>query len=273
MRYLFIVLNFIICHQIKGQCVNPFIHNKDLWKGIQIELSNAEKANLLGEFEKIWKDRMEADEYYSQFFPLHINTDTLVDFIYKGQYAGEGTEVDILINTGDDFESIKKELGGILNIFRLGPNSGYIIHFLQYGCCDDPQNKIETWILAENQNNMSITTTQKVFYLDETEIPDCFDINLKFEVLNSPYTLRATPKIINEPEVIHNYDRGNIVAEFGEGDTGTALATRTDEIGRVWWFVVMDKPKHLDLFHNYGYHRNEQWSGWMSSRLVQIQSR
>lgn len=271
MKYLVLLLTFFLITKVSGQCVNPFQNNKAKWEEIEVVMSNEEKANLLGkQNDRFGKNYLDPDEYYDQFHPLFLNSDSRIDIIYVGQHGGEGTEVDIMINTGNGFRSIKSELGGILNIFKLGPNSGYIIHFLQYGCCDDPQNSIATWTLTEVGTNIQINTTNKIYYLEGTELPKCFDINLKFEVLNSPYTLRATTEINNSPGLIHNYEQGNIIAEFKEGDTGTAVASKTDETGRVWWFVIMDPPEHNNLFHNYAIYRKEQWSGWMSSRFVKV---
>ena len=88
----------------------------------------------------------------------------------------------------------------------------------------------------------------------------------KIEVLNSPYYLRATPEIIND-EFHYHYEKGNIIAEFSKGDTGYALDQRTDNTGRVWYFVIMNPPQG-NGFHNYDIDRHEKWLGWMSSRFL-----
>lgn len=268
-----ITINVLILSSqpLSAQCINPFSWNKDKFDSFELEYSLSDKSDILKYAYKVKLDYMDDSTYYSQFHPIYIDSDSLVDIIFEGQMGGESLEVDVLLNTGSGFESIISHMGQVLSIERVSPNSGLIIYFEQYGCCDDPANYIQTWILSEGPyETTNILTSKKTFYLNETIIPECFDLNQKFEVANQPYSLRATPEIINELNVIHNYDRGNIIAEYGTRDTGTALASRSDNTGRVWWFVVMDKPKHYDLFHNYSYYRNEQWAGWMSSRYLKL---
>jgi hypothetical protein len=137
----------------------------------------------------------------------------------------------------------------------------------EYGCCDDPNNFVQAWIVTESFGAATISATHEIHYLNLTEIPECFSLNIKFEVQNTPYILRATPEI-NDSEAIHNFERGNIVAEYGKEDRGIALASRTDETGRIWWFVVMEKSNHSALFHNYAIFRSQKWAGWMSSKFL-----
>ena len=258
-----------ISHISLSQCKNWFLRTKSKFKGIEISMTIEEKKALLEEYSTSKWELLDDDEYFKSFHAIHLNSDSLIDFIYEGYQGGESSLVSILLNQNGKFVVQEEKSGRILNIEKLAPSMGLLINFEQYGCCDDPSNWIQTWVIRGSRSRIVIDKTPRIYYLKGTRIPDCFTINSRFEVVNKPYTLRCTPQIIDDPEIIHNYDRGNIVAEFGTGDSGTALASYEDETGRVWWFVVMEKPKHQDVFHNFKIFRNERWAGWMSSRYLQ----
>lgn len=73
----------------------------------------------------------------------------------------------------------------------------------------------------------------------------------------------------------HEWDeRGNVMAEYGRGARGTALAERTDSTGRVWWFVRMDgatppRDAHISAPEDHaGRVLPTDRLGWMSSRFL-----
>lgn len=223
------------------------------------------KNELLGSIEPIeWvtEGKMDFEEYYSFFSPIYLNSDTLVDFIYEGPSGAESYEVQIFLNKNNTLELIKSELGSIQKIEKTFPDSPAEIHFVQYGCCDDPHNYYQLWTLINNK----IIEGEKYHFLNETEIPDEFNYRFSIRVNNTPYKLRATPEIIDRSFHYH-YEKGNLIAEFTFGDIGHVLISKKDETGRLWYFVVMEKPIK-EGYHNYEIYRNEKWMGWMSGRYT-----
>ena len=210
---------------------------------------------------------MDIDEYLSHYHPVHINLDDDIDLIFNGPSGGESFSVEIYLNNGGKLELIESEIGVISNVTRKFPDAPLSIDFLQYGCCDDPINFYQQWtILASNPGH--VIKSSSYYFLEGTEFPEVWDRMTKFRVINSPYTLRATPEIINEKPFTYHFENGNILAEYSEGDTGYAISSKTDETGRVWWFVALNPPKKAG-FSVYKIKRNEKWLGWMSSRYVE----
>jgi hypothetical protein len=225
------------------------------------------KYELLGgitPIEWITEGRMDLEEYYTFFSPIYLNNDTLVDFIYYGPSGAESFEVQIYLNKNNTLELIKSELGSIRKIEKSFPDAPTEIHFIQYGCCDDPHNYYQLWTLINNK----IIEGEEYHFLNETEIPDEFKYRFSIRVNNTPYKLRATPEII-DGNFDYHYEKGNLIAEFSTGDIGHVLDLRKDETGRLWYFVVMEKPKR-EGYHNYKIFQNEKWMGWMSGRYTKI---
>ncbi|HYR11292.1 MAG TPA: hypothetical protein VEQ60_26155, partial [Longimicrobium sp.] len=113
----------------------------------------------------------------------------------------------------------------------------------------------------------------------EMEIPTRFlAAPRRFTVANDGYLLRGSPRVQNTkageyPEWYEWDDRGNVMAEYGAGARGIAIAERTDSTGRVWWFVRMDgaTPPRAAQAEPVD-HDNRVLTidrlGWMSSRFL-----
>ena len=232
-----------------------------------IEISKERKNQLLSVFEipiQVKDGMMTLEEYNEYYVLIYLNNDTFIDLIFEGPSGGESNVVSIFLNSGQKFRLIKSELGRIKKINKSFPDSPVEILFNEYGCCDDPINFYQTWNLVNNE----IIESEKYYFLDETKMPEDLGFQLIFKVKNSPYFLRATPEIINEKFHYH-YEKGNIIAEFSEGDIGYVLNSTIDKTGRTWYFVAMNKPRKKG-FHNYSVFWNQKWLGWMSSRFVEI---
>jgi hypothetical protein len=257
MKIIFIVISIqlLICHYLLSQISDSISIDKNLRDKL---LKTINKTELVEE------GKMPIDEFYNYFKPVYLNNDTLVDFIYFGPSAGESNEVSIYLNFDNSLKIIKNELGKIDHINKPFPDSPVEFHFIQYGCCDDPHNYYQIWTLI----NDKIIEGVKYHFLEKTVIPKNFRFLFSIKVNNSPNTLRATPEIIDE-KFDHNYNKGNIIAEFSKGDIGYVLDSTFDITGRLWYFVVMEKPKKMG-YHNYEKYRNEKWMGWMSGRSVDI---
>lgn len=143
-----------------------------------------------------------------------------------------------------------------------------MIDFIQYGCCDDPINYWQQWTINPTTGNISIHKTEEYYFMEGTNFPDKFDAHTKFRIINTSYKLRATPEIINDKPINYHFEQGNVIAEYSKGDTGFALASETDEAGRIWWFVALDESMS-EGYSVYSSKRNRKWLGWMSSRYIE----
>ena len=241
---------------------NSFCQNLD-----SILIDQNLKYELLGDIEPIWlvkEGNMKIEEFYDFFKPVYLNNDTLVDFIYEGPSGAESFEVQIFLNHNNTLNLIKSELGSIWKIEKRFPDSPAEIHFIQYGCCDDPHNYYQLWTLINNK----IIEGEKYHFLNETKMPDELNYRFSIRIINTPYKLRATPEIIDS--VFHyHYEKGNLIAEFTSGDIGHVLGSKRDEAGLQWYFVAMDRPLQKG-YHNYEIYRDEKWMGWISGRYVKI---
>ena len=267
--YLF--LAFISSSVIAQNPINLFHYNKNIWLENEVQMNNNTKQKIIlgDEIPPMVKDKyITLEKYLSSFHPMYLNDDTLIDFIYKGPAGAESDLVEILMNRGDKLENIFSKLGNVNNIIRTIPEAPSIIFYEQYGCCDDPLNYCQQLTLIPGPEGIEIKYSDKIYYYEETEFPETFTQNILFKVKNTPYKLRATPEIIDAKNFSSHFEQGNIIGEFGADDIGYALAGKTDKTGRVWWFVIMDKTKHSELYL-ISKERNEKWCGWMSSRFLE----
>lgn len=258
MRIPFTIIIILLCiSTIKAQTIKQIPLNQEL----KIELIRTLEPNPL-----ITTNHLSEEEYFSFFFPVYLNSDTLVDLIYVGPdpSLGEGNRTEIYINAYGSLIKKKQALGTIIRIEKVFPDSPAIIHFIQYGCCDDPHNSYQIWTCLKDE----IISTEKYHFLEETNLPDTLSHSFSIRVLNTPYMLRATPEIINS-DFHYHYERGNIVVEFSRGDVDHVLSSEKDSTGRIWYFVIMNRPRNKG-FHNYSYYWNQKWMGWISSRYVEI---
>lgn len=111
-----------------------------------------------------------------------------------------------------------------------------------------------------------------------------FEVPRPFVVENSVYSLRSTPRIDPDPgwqpspaerfggsPALAGMDgpwevEGNRLAVYERGARGVALASATDDTGRVWWYVLMspDTPPAEPRFGG-----PVSLGGWMSSRFLE----
>ena len=211
--------------------------------------------------DQIWFD---STEYYNFFAPAYLNNDTLVDMVYYGPSGGEPLMTTIYLNEGKTLKDIKTGLGSIIKYEKPFPDTPTTLHFVEWGCCDDPHNTYQVWFIKDE----TLFEGEKYHFLEGTELPQTFNYLFSIRVKNTPYSLRATPEIINR-DFHYHFEKGNIIAEFSTGDVGHVLSSKTDKTGRIWYFVVMESPLKVG-YHNYNIYKDQKWMGWMSSNYVEI---
>jgi len=274
MRRFTLIATVLISYVLHGQNDIELLTNIQLvWSEYSVGIDPLLKREIIlqgNELPEIVQSGFSSKvDYLNAFHPIYINADTLIDFIYQGSSGAESDLVEIFINYNGVLKSIHAEMGRILGITRIVSDSPLQLIFEQYGCCDDPLNFRQVWTLIQDKSEIRIDKSNRIHYYEMTLFPDRIDENLMFQVTRTPYKLRATPEIVADENSFHNFDKGNIIAEFGQGDTGYALSSKTDETGRKWWFVIMD-PTNQKSLYNVGGMKEEKWFGWMSSRYLDI---
>ncbi len=206
---------------------------------------------------------------YTEYFHfMDIDGDGDRDFIYDGWSGGEPMMVSIYLYQNGHFELLLNQFTHIADIrFEGGKLSKLIID--NPGCCMPVMEYRYTYkFVSENDGQFTAYLTEnKGWHVDTQKPVEWFAAPIRFEVLNTPYSLRITPEIINEGH--HFLDlTGNLLETFRMGDTGTALAAETDSTGRIWWYVVMDPPEDILPKTDEPDDFPLKYEGWMSSRFL-----
>ena len=120
---------------------------------------------------------------------------------------------------------------------------------------------------------ISLQASSKYCAILSTIFPSEYDIEpILFEVKNEMYYLRLAPVIDNEKMNYEINIKGNVIAEYGLGAKGYALAEKKDDTGRIWWFVIMlnNNLPIKSMFSEGSNNENKFYSiGWMSSRYLE----
>lgn len=211
---------------------------------------------------------------------VDINGDNELDLLVhiKGFWNGDGIEI-YLSNNGT-LGKVFTKAGNVTFISKETPTSPFYLTIVTNRYSNFPFLSDYTELTIYNHNGETIVNTKTTHFFEGTEFPEQITINKPFKVLQEKYNLRKTPLIDNEVK----YDiKGNIILELTTGDTGIALAEKTDDTGRVWWFVKVQNniEKPLDEFfyidskeEKYRIKKgktltiNQPMFGWISSRFV-----
>lgn len=245
------------------------------WKSIETQIDNKLKEKLVFEidFMKMYFTDMNLgnDIYLEYFHPTYLNSDTLIDFIYSGPSGGEPTLVTFFINENGKLIEKYKTYGGLEIKRKNLPSSTLIFSNYNVGCCDEPLNEYREITVISGSNGIQFIESEKVYYYEDMEFPDKITLNNWFKVKNEKYTLRATPEINNENHFSYYFENGNVICELTNGDIGYAIASKTDETGRVWWFCIVENniAKGDAFYHIRKEYSNEKWFGWISSKYVE----
>jgi hypothetical protein len=242
-----------------------FIHHS--FSQSQDSIDKALKYNLIKSIEPVWLvsgENTSIVEYQNFFKPIYLNSDTLVDMIYYGPSGSEDFETQIYLNRGKTLHLIKRDLGSIKCINKPYLESPAEILFSPIDLEDDRHKYFQKWTLFYDE----IEEGDKYRFLSETEIPDYLSYKFSIKIMSSNYALRATPEIIKE-NFHDQFERGNIIAEYTDGDIGHVLSSKKDATGRTWYFVIMERPI-ISGYHSSEMYADQKWLGWISGRYVQI---
>jgi hypothetical protein len=270
-----LLILLVINSQIIFQGFSQVFNEEFEWKSVETQIDSKLKEKLVletGFMKMYFEDMSQGNDIYLEYFhPIYINSDTLVDFIYSGPSGGEPTKIAFFINENGKLVEKYSSYGGLEIKRKNIPSSTMIFGNFNYGCCDEPLGDYREITIVSTKTGQQFIESEKVYFYDDIKFPEKITLNQWFKVKNDKYTLRATPEIINDGHFSYYLERGNIICELTVGDIGYAIASKTDETGRVWWFCIVENniAKGDSFYHIRKEHSNDKWFGWISSRYVE----
>lgn len=194
---------------------------------------------------------------------INLNNDLYPDAIFYWPENSSEPIFEVYINNKGILELILERRGTITEMEANKLNGQLRFTLNEFGYSSPPfLNRIHNINILTSKNDLQSETT---IHFGGTDIPLHFNIYQRFKVIQPKYRLRKTPIIKDN----------NVICELSEGDTGLAIASRTDETGRVWWFVIADnniKKNTTDYFYIDSESPdglNYKMLGWISSSYVQ----
>ena len=260
---------------VKSQFECEYFNFKEFsWKDKELNLDDSTKKKIILSkhfsnknypYNQIsWYVDKALNRYLSKFHPVNLNNDGLIDFIYTGD-DGVANVVTLLKQTEKEWIVIFHEQGGKLTNIEFNELTGNRkIELLSF------KNLYNSYIELNiiNSEKELFVKKSEIFRFGETIFPSKFELRTPFIVKNEKYYLRHKPEI----------SESNVIGEFTKGDYGVALASETDDTGRVWWFVIMynNIPKEIDKFETLKMSEKEfinihekAMFGWISSRFLE----
>ena len=258
-----------------GQNLSLFDYKYKMdWEKYETEKVSTELIESI--FETIKGNPYPELKYFLQniddFHLVDIDGDNENEIVYNGFNGSEGEMILILNLSKSGYKITLKVFGRLVDISSNKTPSEFTV--LDYACCAGYVTHLETFQYKEKLETFEIV--KSLAKIDETVFPKTQIEPIKFKIVNEKYNLRYSPEIVTglksgsfDFDPIENQ---NIVAVYGAGDTGKAIAESTDETGRVWWFVIMDNypDKSKSIFYK-GNNKFEKYNpvGWISSRFVE----
>lgn len=232
-----------------------------------------------------------SDECLEPFRAQKFSAQDLVDLVghvWKVDFSGDGVD-DLIFSTYCRSEEIK-------NYFWVRKNDRYYYSGLMIGtlvklfhttdsralsaatrggwCCFGQIGFNNLYTPTIDNQGLKYKLVKSVSEYGNITLPDKTMPTKRFVVMNDKYKLRQHPVIDDKyNELDSDFERmpvyGNTLAKFLKGSKGEAIAEKEDEIGRVWWFVIMDADAKVEYnrFHD---DANEYKAGWMSSRFLKV---
>lgn len=250
--------------------LNPI--STDIWTAVEIKLNNKEKLDLISQikFSNIRLTPSDGTSNLELFHILDINNDGLLDISYSGPKAeGEGTV--FYLNNGDTFLESDWIHGKVININRLEISKLLEVQTYAMPCCAGFVYALKTVLLKSNiHTGIEIIELDELNYMSGTLEPNNLITTQRFTTVNQEYKLRSSPEINPQADIWTENIDGNTVAIYPSGSRGTAIGQKSDETGRIWWFVIMENNLQPDksLMYYQNDPKGNKSMGWMSSKYV-----
>ena len=285
-----IFLTITINSWCQQQLTFPVIHDYDnfKWASIEKKMPRAEVDRFINVFPKEFEAYRRSNE--SEFRNLDslvkhlhfvdINVDGNLDVIFDGQGSGEGSLVQLFINTGKGFKEIFSDMQGVAKI-DWEENKMKRLYIVDWSSADDyiETNKIYGFTYDQPAAPAYKQIYQSIAINGFSAVrPDSlFDKPTRFEVLNNNYKIRSAPVIDDTGQFHWNKNQesekgqGNSIGKLPKGTTGTALGKKTDATGREWWYVEIDETYQFDRDMLYVQNKfPTRVIGWISSRFIKV---
>lgn len=258
--------------QIPGVLTNEFS-----WVAWEKKINNLEKVNIVktidDDLTKYLHQSNLLDRNLKSFHVVDFDIDGDDDIIFSGAGGTDSKQVILYRLSDGKYTPILNIFGEIINISNPFTGSPLILTIIHYPF-DPPDilRNIETYSPVMINDQYEYLVSSKICFIEYTEFPTSFNMKLPFVINNNKYNLRLSPRIDHDTEYFEGR-KGNIIAEYSKGAKGIALAERTDDTGRIWWFVMMHNnvmPQNT-LFVNTGNNKVPFHSlGWVSSRYLTV---
>lgn len=277
MRATFIILSLFIAVQANSQNYVRTIDKLDTWAG-QLKYD----YQLLKKFDKYCRENellpasfgmidARGDNTWDYTRAVDLNNDGLQDVVFDGPSGGEPNIVYFFIQTNSGFEQVFQDMQGIAKVTWKGQLLEQVITS-DWGCCAAIHLTYTVYNVKYNNQNKPVFSKafRSIEVSDELTKPkEYFSNPFQFTVNNEGYKLRLNPAI-NDTTAYHWLEiTGNTFATLKAGTVGTALAERTDETGRIWWYVTIDFDSNVQ---NCILRTPDEFPtkviGWLSSRFV-----
>jgi hypothetical protein len=210
------------------------------------------------------------DKMLDYFHFIDLDDDGDLDLLFDGWSGGEPMCIRIFNNKNGEYNEVFTAYQKITDL-TFEDNKLSKLSVYDPGCCASYIEFDEDYEFMLHKDTFQYTLVNRTAFLFPTEkpvefLPDVID----FEVQNEPYYLRLTPNIDTAAQVFaEDLQSGNIIATFRKGTKGKAYAEKSDNTGRVWWFVEIDaadKPIH-SFFYDID-EKPTRLKGWMSSNYL-----
>jgi hypothetical protein len=220
------------------------------------------------------------------FHLFDFSGDGVDDVVYSGPWyelgpngfgALEGTRFKLYQVMNGRAVLVLSYPGAVQRIFRRERGQPVGLRAVIHGCCADPQWNVDYLAPRLAGDTVKYEPHLRLMGREGIEMPTrVMDRPRRFTVANDRYLLRESPAIDPKPaedgEDWYRWEgHGNALSEYGRGARGVALAERTDETGRVWWFVRMEgrtPPRDAQIQDDPQDHVPTDRLGWMSSRFL-----
>lgn len=236
------------------------------------QTNQSEKIDLMNKVKDMYPQYSESAkwpyEYLRYFHFFDLDSDGDKDLIYDGWSGGEPMMVQISLKIGEDYKTAITDYAKLIDINHSNNTlTGFTIN--DPGCCGAIMEHDIKYECKAFEDSLDFwITDHTTYHFDIPRPKKYYDTVIKFEVINTPYTLRVTPEIDTSGFFDYDDTKGNVMKTYAKGDIGYAFAEQEDKTGRVWWFVVMESDLKMDKKVTNRDEFEPDYIGWMSSRYL-----
>ena len=219
------------------------------------------------------QDHMDLEKDLNNFTFVDYDSDHDLDIIYYGPIGGEPLGTIFFMNSDNSYGSEFLSVGQVKEIKIDNTSQQLYFKMIESPCCADIVEGTVLYQVDFSKPERVFTTLNRYHYIAGTGKPTDFIAPLKFKILNPQYKLRHSPEIDDtplDPNSEFNLP-GNVIAEYSAGASGTAIASKTDATGKVWWFVIMDynSTPIRTIIHDMDSKSKFYTCGWLSNRYAE----